>query len=162
MLFIIMIGYIILGDIIMQNEVTNKLEEVVALLKDPETTVMNNEIKEKLGKIITFLDNSGDAATEQETKEKLETIVELVNNVMVDPDIDIEYCIPEVATTSDTCDISGDPYISVTYVVSEYTKPTRKIRLTDSYLRNSAQEIANLVTFSIEQFKTEIDSVEMG
>ncbi len=99
---------------------------------------------------------------EKALKEKLEAIVGLVNNVMVDPDIDIEYCIPEVATTTETCDVSGDPYILVTYVVSEYTRPTRKIRLTDTYLRNTAKAIANLVTFSIEQFKTEIDSVEMG
>jgi len=94
--------------------------------------------------------------------EKLEKIVELVNNVLVDPDIDIEYCIPEVETTTESCDVSGDTYIMVKYVVSEYTQPTRKIRLTDKYLNNSAEEIANLVTFSIEQFKEEIDSVEMG
>lgn len=99
---------------------------------------------------------------EKALKEKLEAIVGLVNNVMVDPDIDIEYCIPEVATTSESCDISGIPYILVTYVVSEHTRPTRKIRLRDSYLQNTPEEIANLVTFSIEQFKTEIDSVEMG
>jgi hypothetical protein len=99
---------------------------------------------------------------EKALKEKMEAIVGLVNNVMVDSDIDVEYCIPEVATTSETCDVSGDPYIEVTYVVSEYTKPTRKIRLTDTYLKNTPEEIANLVTFSIEQFKTEIDSVEMG
>jgi len=157
-----MIGYIILGDIYMQNEIKKKLEEVVALLNDPETTVLNNEIKEKLQKIVAIVDNPSEVATEQETKEKLEAIVGLVNNVMVDPDIDVEYCIPDVATTANTCDVSGDPYITVTYVVSEYTKPTRKINLTDTYLRNSAEEIANLVTFSIEQFKTEIDSVEMG
>ncbi len=157
-----MIGYIILGDIIMQKEVKKKLEDVLALLNDPETTVLDKEIKEKLERIVTLLDNPGEAASDQEVKEKLEKVVGLVNNVMVDPDIDIEYCIPDVATTTDSCDISGDPYIAVTYVVSEYTKPTRNIRLTDSYLRNSAEEIANLVTFSIEQFKTEIDSVEMG
>jgi len=34
---------------------------------------------------------------EKELKEKLEQIVELVDKLMVDPDIDIEYCIPEVA-----------------------------------------------------------------
>lgn len=99
---------------------------------------------------------------EKALKEKMEAIVGLVNNVMVDPDIDIEYCIPEVATTTDTCNVSGDPYILVTYVVGEHTRPTRKIRLTDTYLKNTPEEVANLVTFSIEQFKTEIDSVEMG
>lgn len=104
----------------------------------------------------------GEIVMEKALKEKLEAIVILVNDVMVDPDIDVEFCIPEVATTSDTCDVSGVPYILVKYVVSEYTQPTRKIRLTDKYLQNTPEEIANLVTFSIEQFKTEIDSVEMG
>ena len=145
----------------MRKEIKAKLEEIVALLNDPEETVLDKEIKEKLEKISALLSNPEDIATEQETKEKLEAIVAL-NSVMVDPEIDIEYCIPDVATTSDTCDVSGDPYILVTYVVSEYTKPTRKIRLTPTYLNNTAKAIANLVTFSIEQFKTEIDSVEMG
>ena len=146
----------------MRNEIKAKLEEIVVLLNDPEETVLENEIKEKLEKMVALLNKPEDIATEQETKEKLEAIVALVNNVMVDPDIDIEYCIPDVATTTATCDVSGDPYILVTYAVSEYTRPTRKIRLTNTYLNNTAKAIANLVTFSIEQFKTEIDSVEMG
>ena len=87
----------------------------------------------------------------QELKKKLETIVELVNKLMVDPDIDIDYCIP---------DDGAVPYISVRYSENKYVE--RKIRLTDKYLHNSAEEIAGLVTFSIEQFKEEIDSVQMS
>jgi len=99
---------------------------------------------------------------EKALKEQLEQIVLLVNDLMVDPDIQIEYCIPEIATTSDACDLSGEPYILIKYVLSEYNTPTRKIRLTKTYLRNSSQEIANMIAASIEEFKTEIDSVEMG
>ncbi|WP_309497179.1 hypothetical protein [Sulfurovum sp.] len=146
----------------MEKEIKEKLVELVALMNDPETTVVATEVKEKLEKILALVNNPDAIISEEQTKEKLEKVVALVDNMMVDPDIDIEYCIPEVATTSDSCDISGDPYISVTYVVGEYTKPTRKIRLTKTYLNNTAEEIANLITFSIEQFKTEIDSVEMG
>lgn len=157
-----MIGYTILGDITMK-EVKGKLEELVALMNDADATVTANEVREKLGKILSLVKNPEEMEMEeQELKQKLEKIVALVNNANADPDIDIEYCIPEVATTSDTCDVSGDPYIEVTYVVSEYTRPTRKIRLTNTYLQNTPEEIANLVTFSIENFKTEIDSVEMG
>jgi len=145
------------------KEVKGKLEELVALMNDEDTTVTANELREKLGKILALVKNPEEIELEeQELKAKLEQIVALVNNANADPDIDIEYCIPDVATTSDSCDISGDPYIDVTYVVSEYTRPTRKIRLTNTYLQNTPEEIANLVTFSIEQFKTEIDSVEMG
>ena len=97
-----------------------------------------------------------------ETKEKLQEIVNLVNKAMVDPDIDIDYCIPGVEVTLKDCDESGDPYILLTYVVSEYTRPTRTIHLGSTMLRSSAQEVANQVTFSIEEFKGEIDSVEMG
>jgi len=99
---------------------------------------------------------------EKTLKEKLENIVLLVNDLMVDPDIHIEYCIPEVATTSDSCDLSGEPYILVKYVISDYNVPTRKIRLTDTYLQNSPEKIANMITASLEEFKMEIDSVEMG
>ena len=95
-----------------------------------------------------------------ELKAKLEKIVELVDNLMVDPDIAIEYCIPEVETTSDSCDVTGNPYISVKYSENKYVE--RKIRLTDTYLKNSAEEIAKLVTFSIEQFKQELDSVSIS
>ena len=145
------------------KEIKGKLEDLVALMNDPETTVTANEIREKLEKMLVLVKDPEEMLMdEQALNGKLEEIVALVNNANADPDIDIEYCIPEVATTSDTCDVSGDPYIEVTYVVSEYTRPTRKIRLTNSYLKNTPSEIANLVTFSIEQFKTEIDSVEMG
>lgn len=145
------------------NDVKAKLEELVALMNDPEATVTANEVKEKLGKALALVKNPEEMQlAEEELKAKLENIVALVNNASVDPDIDIEYCIPDVATTTESCDVSGDPYIEVTYVVGEYTKPTRKIRLTTTYLQNTPEEIANLVTFSIEQFKTEIDSVEMG
>ena len=99
---------------------------------------------------------------EKEIKEKLKKIVELVNNAMVDPDIDIDYCIPGVEVTLKDCDGSGGPYILVTYVVSEYTKPTRKIRLGATALKNSAEEVANQTTFAIEEFKGDIDSVEMN
>ncbi len=97
-------------------------------------------------------------------KEKLKKVVELVNNAMVDPDIDIDYCIPGVETTLKNCDEFGDPYILVTYVVSEYTKPTHRIPLLGSTadLHGTPEEIAKQVTFFIEEFKGEIDSVEMG
>jgi hypothetical protein len=95
-----------------------------------------------------------------ELKSKLEEVVKLVSSAMVDPDIDLEFCIPEVATTAESCDVSGDPYILVKYLEDKYI--TRKIKLTEKYLDNTPKEIANLVTFSIEQFKAEIDSVHMS
>lgn len=96
----------------------------------------------------------------QELKQKLETIVKLVETLMVDPDIEIEFCIPGLDGSSASCDTKADPYILVKYAENKYVE--RKIRLTDKYLHNSAEVIAGLVTFSIEQFKEEIDSVQMS
>ncbi|EDP73262.1 hypothetical protein [Hydrogenivirga sp. 128-5-R1-1] len=99
---------------------------------------------------------------EKELKEKLEKVVELVRNVMADPDIDIDYCIPEVATTSDKCEVNADPYIIVRYTIEEGDTHERKIKLRKKYLEKTAEDLANFITFYIEQFIEEIDSVEYG
>jgi hypothetical protein len=93
----------------------------------------------------------------QELKDKLETVIELVDNANIDLDIDFEYCIPEVLTTSARCELSAEPYIMVKYSDDKYI--SRKIRLSDKYVNNTAEEIANLVIFFIEQFKEEIGSI---
>lgn len=98
-----------------------------------------------------------------ELKTKLEKIVELVNKAMVDPDIDIDYFIPGVEVTVKNDKPSSDhPYILLTYVVSEYNKHTRRVHLGSTALEDTAEEVSNHVTASIQEFKGEIDSVEMG
>lgn len=95
-------------------------------------------------------------------KEKLEAIVEKVSNMMADPDLEIEYCIPEVDSTTENCDVNAVPYIEVKYSVSQYNEPKRKIKLNDKYLEQDVEKIVNLITFSVEQFIEEIDAVQMG
>jgi len=97
----------------------------------------------------------------KELREKLEKVVELVRNDMVDPDIDIEYCIPEVEQ-DEACKVEEEPYILVKYITEEHDVHQRKIKLKRRYLDMSAEDLANLITFYIEQFKEEIDSVEYG
>lgn len=99
---------------------------------------------------------------QQELKEKLETVVELINNVLVHPDIEITYCIPEVSMTADTCNVSGDPYIHLTYMSNGTHKMEQNIPIKQNYLKKTPEDIANLVTFFIEQFTEQIDSVENG
>lgn len=99
---------------------------------------------------------------ERALKEKLQKVVTLVDKVNVDSEIDIEYCIPGVAVTSKSCNISKDPYILVNYFLSQHNIPMREIHLSRCYIKDEAEKIADLVTFSIEQFKMEIDSVQMG
>ena len=97
----------------------------------------------------------------KELKIKLEKIIALVNDGIVHPDIDLEYCIPEVETTKDACDIAGSPYILLTYVNSDH-QPTRKISLGHTALQSSPDELAKHVLCSIEEFKEDTDSVKMG
>ena len=104
----------------------------------------------------------GEKVMEKALKEKLEAVVELVNNVMVNPDVEVEYCIPEVATTSETCDVSGDPYIEMKYASGGTHVMKQKLPLKQHYLNKTPEDISNLVTFYIEQFIEQIDSVENG
>lgn len=99
---------------------------------------------------------------EQALLKKLENVVELIDKNLTNPDIDIEYCMPEVKTTSDTCDISGDPYIALTYIPNGTHTMKQKIPIKQIYLKKTPEDIANLVTFYIEQFVEQIDSVENG
>jgi len=139
----------------MQKEIKAKLEEVVELLNDPEETVMDKEIKEKLEKILALLNHPQDILLgAKDLNERLDKVVALVNKASVDPDIEIEY---------QPAEDSGDPHILVTYVVSEYNKPTRKIALRSTVLaRNTPEDLSNQITFAIEEFKGDIDSVGMG
>jgi len=156
-------SYIILGEVVMENVIKEKLEVIVALMNDPEVTVSGKEIKEKVEAVVALLDHpEAIAMQKKENKEKLEKVVVLLDNAMVDPDIDIDYYIPGTKITVETSDTSEDPYVLVTYVVGDYNKPTRKIHLGNTIMHGIAEEIANQVTFSIEEFKGEIDSVEMG
>jgi hypothetical protein len=104
----------------------------------------------------------GEIIMEKALKEKLEAVVELVNKVMVNPDIELEYCIPEVATTSETFGASGDPYIHLKYVANGTHIMEQKLPIKDRYLNKTPEDLANLVTFYIEQFIEQIDSVEHG
>ena len=96
-----------------------------------------------------------------ELKAKLEKIVVLVNDAVVDPEIDFEYCIPEVETTSDTCNVSGNPYILLTYTANE-TQPTRKVSLGKTALQSTPEDLAKHVVICMEAFKDESDAFTMG
>lgn len=89
---------------------------------------------------------------EKALKEKLEAVVGLVENAMVHPDIDLEYHMPE----------AGDSYIHLKYVANGTHVMNQKLPLKQRYLSKTPEDIANLVTFYIEQFIEQIDSVEHG
>jgi predicted AlkP superfamily phosphohydrolase/phosphomutase len=89
---------------------------------------------------------------------KIQSVVEKVSNNMIDPDLEIECFIPE---HEDACDntIKEDSYVLVKYSEDEYTH--RKIKLTN-HLDKDIDDVVNYVTFSIEQFKEEVDSLRGG
>ena len=95
----------------------------------------------------------GEIVMEKALKEKLEAVVELVNNVMVNPDIEVEYCAPEAGK---------DPCIHLKYNANGTHIMKQNIPLKHHYLEKTAEDLANLVTFYIEQFIEQIDSVENG
>ena len=97
-------------------------------------------------------------------KEKLQTVVGLVDNIAVDPDVSIEYFIPGVLVT-DNVDGGGDrggPYIQFAYSNDGQDPHIQHMPLTHGYLDKTAQDLANLVTFSLERFMSEIDSRQYG
>ena len=141
----------------------DKLKEIVELLNNPDETVLIKEVKEKLEKLLTLADNPEKIEIEkQENNKKLEQVIELVHNVMANPDVELEYCIPDVATTAETCDVSGDPYIEMKYTSGGTHIMKQKLPLKQHYLNKTPEDISNLITFYIEQFIEEIDSVENG
>lgn len=88
---------------------------------------------------------------EKALKDKLETVIELVNNVMVNPDVEVEYCKP-----------GGEPCIHLKYMAGGTHVMEQNIPIRHHYLEKTPEDIANLVTFYIEQFIEQIDSVENG
>lgn len=100
---------------------------------------------------------------QQKMKEKLEKVVALVNNVLVDPDIAIDYYIPEEITRNGVHDTkSGDPYVLLKYIANGAENREQKIPIKPNYLEKTPEDLANLVTFYIEQFMEEIHTVIHG
>ncbi len=98
---------------------------------------------------------------QQAIQEKLEDVVDLVSKVLVDPDIELNYKIPDVAMTDENATVAGDPYILLKYMVNGHVEK-QKIPIKQTYLQKTPEDLANLVTFYIEQFMEQIESVEYG
>jgi hypothetical protein len=101
-----------------------------------------------------------------EQKEKLQKVVEIIDNVGVNPDVMVDYFIPGVLVTegADGSGDSGGPYVQFTYAsASDSSNPhVQHMPLTHGYLEKDAEDLANLITFSLERFMEEIDSRQYG
>ena len=96
-------------------------------------------------------------------REKLQEVVGLIDNIEVNPDVSVDYFIPGVLVTADgrTGD-SGGPYIQFAYRSDGLEPHIQHMPLTRSYLEKTPQDLANLITFSLERFMEEIDSRQYG
>ncbi len=99
---------------------------------------------------------------EKELKEKLEKLAEELKDVMVNPDIDIEICFKDIEV-GDSCDLNKKfPYVKVRYITEEHDVHEKDIEIAEDNWNKSVEELKEYITFMIEQFMEEIDSVEYG
>ncbi|PHR56557.1 MAG: hypothetical protein COA44_08085 [Arcobacter sp.] len=147
----------------MKKEIKESLEEIVELLHDTDEIVLDKEVKEKVENVLAILNDPTKLAREKkEYKDRMEEIIGLVNNTITHMDVNVDYCIPEVATTSDSCGILDNPHIVLTYAVDDYTTRTRRVSLGKAALQSSSQDLTQHVALAIEEFKNEIDNNRWG
>lgn len=96
-------------------------------------------------------------------KEKLQAVIELINNTAVNPDISVEYFIPGVLVTikEGTIEFEG-PYIQFTYAKDGGYPWIQRMPLRQNYLQKHPEDLANFITFTLERFIEQIDSLENG
>lgn len=97
-----------------------------------------------------------------EKMEKLQAVVGIIDNASINPDVKIDYYIPDVLTTVERRNMSDDPYVQFTYEANGQSPQVQYMPLKDNYLQKTPQDLANLITFSIERFAEEIDSTFYG
>lgn len=96
-------------------------------------------------------------------KEKLQTVIGLIDNISVDPDVTIEYFIPGVLVTVDAgSSESAGPYIQFTYSKGGSFPWVQRMPLKQNYLQKDPEDLVNFITFTLERFIEEVDSVENG
>jgi hypothetical protein len=57
---------------------------------------------------------------------------------------------------------TGGSYVQFTYSVNESDSHVQHMPLTHGYLEKDVDDLANLITFSLERFMEEIDSRQYG
>ncbi len=99
---------------------------------------------------------------DKEIKEKFERLAKELKDVMANPDIDIEVCFKNVEE-GESCKVDAPyPYIKVRYITEEHDLHEKDIEIAPDHWGKDVNELKEYVTFMIEQFMEEIDSVEYG
>jgi len=95
-------------------------------------------------------------------QEKFEDVVDLLDKNLANPDLELTYHIPDVAMTVEDAHTSGDPYILMKYLVKGLHLHEQEIPIKENYMKKTPEDLANLLTFFIEQHIEQIESVEGG
>lgn len=90
-----------------------------------------------------------------ELKEKLEKIMEKLEGIISNPDLDLEFNFFD-----ENSNPLEKPTILVKYYATETDVRQTKIELSPTILNESVDNIVGYVTFQIENFESEIDSIE--
>lgn len=98
---------------------------------------------------------------DRETKDKLRRLAEELRASVTNPDLDIEICF-EGVEVGEGCSPSKFPYVRVRYITDDHNVHEKDIELCPDNLKKDVSELKDYVTFMIEQFMEEIDSVEYG
>ena len=97
-----------------------------------------------------------------EIQVKLEDVVDLLDKNLANPDLELTYHIPDVSMTVEDAHSTGDPYIMIKYLVKGLHLHEQEVPIKQIYLKKSPEDLANLITFFIEQFIEQVESVEGG
>ncbi len=92
--------------------------------------------------------------------EKFKLLADEIKKSMANPDLDIELCFPN--EVSQSCEVKSYPYLRVKYVIEGHDMYEKEIDIDPIYWEKDVKDLVDFVTFQIQQFMEEIDSVEYG
>ncbi len=96
-------------------------------------------------------------------KEKYQKVIDLIENLAIVPEVEIGYFIPGVLVDVEGGgEQSGGPFIQFTYTKDVNHPWIQRMPLKRNYLEKSPEDLVNFITFALERFIEEIDSLEYG
>ncbi len=96
---------------------------------------------------------------DKDTKEKFRKLAEELKVSVTNPDLEVDICF-EGVEVAEGCDPRKFPYVRVRYITNEHDVHEKDIEISPDNWKKSVEELKDYVTFMIEQFMEEIDSVE--
>jgi hypothetical protein len=96
---------------------------------------------------------------DEQTVEKFKKLAQELKASVTNPDLEIDICF-EGVEVSEGCEPGKFPYVRVTYTTNEHNVHRKDIEISPDNWSKDVGELKDYITFQIEQFMEEIDSVE--